>query len=223
MTKTVSIVIPVYDHWDLCHQLLMDIKQHCQGVNEVVVVNDASEDGDVYKGLDFWKKINALPLKVINRQKNVGFLLASNEGIKAAKGDIVILLSTDVRIYSRNFYDEILHSVNPRTLVGARFLDFDTGWNKFGEYIQPYLEGWCLAAGAGVWQMLNYFDTRYIPSDFEDVDLSCTAMHEGIDLIQLPVGTINHIGGQSIGYNPEREAHTIENRKKFADKWNLHL
>lgn len=223
MTKTVSIVIPVHNQYPLLHQLLMDIKQHCQGVNEVLIINDDSDDADVFKGLEFWKKIDVLPIKVKHLQTNLGFLKASNFGIKTAIGDIVILISTDVRVYSRTFYDEVLHSVNPKTLVGARFLDFDTGWNKFGDYVQPYLEGWCLAAERNVWSQLNYFDERYAPCDFEDVDLSCTAMHDGLQLIQLPRGTTDHLGGRSIGYNPEREAHTIENRKKFAEKWRLPL
>lgn len=223
MTKLVSIVIPTFNQYPLLHQLLMDIKQHCQGVSEVLVVNDSSTERDIYKGLEFWKKLNIIPLRVINIEENVGFLKASNKGIKAAKGDIVILISTDVRIYSRNFYDEILHSVNPKTLVGTKLYTEATGWNQFGDYVQPYLEGWCLAANAGVWQLLNYFDERYAPSDFEDVCLSRTAMEEGLDLIQIPEGSTMHMGGKSIGYNSEREAHTIENRKKFADKWGLPL
>lgn len=221
MTKLVSIVIPTYNQYPLLHQLLMDIKQHCQGVSEVLVVNDSSTERDIYKGLEFWKKLNVIPLRVMNIEENGGFLKASNKGIKAAKGDIVILISTDVRIYSRNFYDEILHSVNPKTLVGTKLYTEATGWNQFGDYVQPYLEGWCLAANAGVWQLLNYFDERYAPCIFEDVDISRKAQEEGLELIQIPDGSTFHTGGQSIPYTEARHSLTSSNRIKFAEKWGL--
>jgi|SRR5690348_14730692 len=223
MTKLVSIVIPAYNNYPLLHQLLMDIKQHCQGVNEVLVVNDASTETDIYKGLEFWKKIGVIPLRTIHVEENQGFLLTANQGMKAAKGDIIILLSTDVRIYNKKFMEDVLHSVNDETFVGAKLYTNDTGWNKFGEEIIIYLEGWCLAATRDVWECLGYFDERYVPNDYEDVDISRKAYVNSKVLVEIDPGSIAHLGGRSIGYSPEREALTIENRKKFATKWNLPL
>ena len=68
-------------------------------------------------------------------------------------------------------------------------------------------------------ERLNYFDERYVPHDFEDVDLSTTALSLGMELIPLNNPGLQHIGGQSIGYSPAREAITRTNLKKFGDKW----
>ena len=36
--------------------------------------------------------------------------------------------------------------------------DISTGWNKFGEKIFPYLEGWLLATTSKGWAELGYFE-----------------------------------------------------------------
>jgi len=66
---------------------------------------------------------------------------------------------------------------------------------------------------------LGYFDERYSPCDFEDVDLSTQARRKFYTLVALNSPALRHIGGQSIGYNPKREEQTKINQKKFEEKW----
>ena len=84
---------------------------------------------------------------------------------------------------------------------------------KFFQFKGAYCHNCCYM------EKLNYFDERYVPHDFEDVDLSTTALSLGMELIPLNNPGLQHIGGQSIGYSPAREAITRTNLKKFGDKW----
>lgn len=217
---SVSIVIPAFNHYDLLHQVLFDIYKNCNSVNEVVVVNDASTETDVITGLDWWKHGGMLPVREIRSQTNKGFLLSANVGLMKATGDIKILLSTDVRVKG-----DLVQAVslalkeNPKRLVGGIIYSQDTGWNKFGKKIFPYVEGWLLATIADGWEALGYLDAIYVPNDFEDVDLSTKALSMGYELVTVPEGTAIHMGGGSIGYSPEREALTKINQRKFKDKW----
>lgn len=217
----VSIVIPTYNRYDLLHQLLFDIYQKCSLVHEVLVVDDCSPDPAVMDGLRWWKEQKLIPIRHIKLNKNVMFLRASNEGMKRAEGDMILLISTDVRIHKDvvGFID----GSDPKELLlfGGRLLDWDTGWNTFGKRTFPYLEGWFLAAHADIWKKLNYFDDRFAPSDMEDVDISTAAIENGYSLAPLPPDYLSHIGGQSIGYNPAREAITLANKEKFRRKWIL--
>lgn len=219
----VSIVIPVYDNWDGCHQLLSDINQNCKSVFEVVLVDDESPDPSVVKGLSFWKKMKLLPIRVITNKSNLGFTMTSNIGLQEAAGDIKALISTDVRIHSRYVIDSLrgLLELNRRTLIGGTVYTHDTGWNKFGNVIVPYAEGYFLATTSYGWDELGYFDERYSPGDFEDVDLSLHAVSIGYELSQLPHNTVKHTGGGSFGYTKEREARTYKNRDLFKTKWSL--
>lgn len=222
MEQTVSIVIPVHNHWELTHQVLSDVHRHCVGVDEVLVVNDNADEPEVYKGLEFWKKLNVIPLKVVSLSENRGFLKASNIGIERAYGDVVILLSNDVRIYNSNLMDRA-KILPDRVLLGGVQYNIDTGWNNFGGKIIPYMEGWLLAMTKKSWEELGMFDDRYAPNDFEDVDLSMKAIQQGYTFNMLPNFSAKHTGGQSIRYSEDRLALTNINRAKFAEKWGLEM
>jgi GT2 family glycosyltransferase len=216
----VSIVIPAYNHYDLLHQLLYDLYRNCNSVNEVVVVNDASTDEELFSGLNWWKGTGMLPIREIRAKENKGFLISANLGLKQATGDIKILISTDVRVYGDIVQAiTLILKANPKSLVGGVVYTHDTGWNKFGKKIFPYVEGWMLATTNYGWEELGYLDRRYVPNDFEDVDLSTTALSLGYELIIVEPGSAVHTGGKSIGYSPEREALTRINQKKFEEKW----
>jgi GT2 family glycosyltransferase len=189
-------------------------------LDEVLVVNDASTDDTVYQGLVWWKQQKMLPLKEFRLSENKRFLRASNQGMGMAHGDILVLLSNDV-IVKDDICKQIRDIIDndKRVLIGNRLIAFDSGWNTFNGRTYQYLEGWLLACTKEVWEDLGGFDDQYAPSDFEDVDLSTTAISKGYTLLSIDNPKITHMGGQSIGYNPEREAITKRNREKFREKW----
>lgn len=210
---TFSFVIPAYKRWDLVHQLLFDIYKRCTRPDEVIVMDNCGTDDTFNKGMEWWMETGLLPIEHVINKKDLGFLLNSNKGLKRAKGDVVCLVSTDVRIYQ----DLVSFPVVAGSLYGGRLLDWDTGWN-FG---RDYLEGWCLTTTKEDWQELDYFDEQFAPNDMEDVDLSCKAMKLGMNLLTYPDGYVSHIGSQSIPYGDEREAITKVNKEKFRKKWDL--
>ena len=214
---TTSIVIPVYNRWDLLHVLLYDIYKNCSLVEEILIVNDCSPDPSVRNGLAWWKTTNMLPIEVIETPENLGFLRSANLGLKSAVEDKVILISTDVRVHKDIV--EFMELSQPQYIVGGRLLDFDTGWNRINDTVFPYLEGWILGASKETWKTLGYFDERYAPCDFEDVDFSTQAIFWDYHLSTFPEGYVSHIGAQSISYGDEREAVTKKNKERFGEKW----
>lgn len=220
MADKVSIVILNYNGWQMTHNLLFDLYKHCASIDEVLVVNNGCTEAESFTGLQWWMDKPMLPVRELRIDKNVGFLLAANAGMREATGDIIILISNDVRIRGdivlriryqlKNLY---------KCLIGGKFLSFDTGWNTFDGVTFPYAEGWILATWADNWEELGYFDERYAPNDFEDVDLSTTAQRLGYVIVPLPEDIAQHISGQTLQYNPEREELTKRNREKFREKW----
>jgi len=218
---SISIVIPFYNHYELLHSLLFDLYSKCRfRLSEVLLVNDGSTEKDVYEGISWWKKKKLLPIRGMDMEEDVGFLRASNAGIRKASGDIIVLLSDDVKIHD-DFLPQVVSTLeaNPKTLMGARLLDWDTGWNTFDGKTFPYLEGWLLAATKSAWQELGGFDDRFAPNDYEDIDLSTQAAVLGYSLVPLDTDKVEHLGGRTIGYSVEREAITKTNQRKFKEKW----
>lgn len=213
----VSFVIPFYNHWDLVHQLLWDIHTRSRDVDDVVVVNDASTEAH---GLAWWQDSKLLPIRVVSMTQNEGFLRAANRGMQAALGDAIVLISNDVRVH-QNLAGVVRSTLklSPKILMGGRYLNQSTGWNDFNGRIFKYMEGWLLAATKQTWEDLGYFDERYSPCDYEDVDLSTTALSKGYDLVELPSMWTEHLVAQSMPYGPERQKITEANREKFRQKW----
>jgi GT2 family glycosyltransferase len=218
--KTVSIVIPTYNHYDLLHARLYEIYKNCAPVLEVIVVDDCSTDEEYALGIEWWKTNGMLNVRHLRTKKNGGFIKSSNLGMKAAIGDIIILLSSDVKINTdMSSLVSIMLVSGIRALVGNRLLDYDTGWNNFDGKIFPYLDGWLLATSKTSWAELEYLDEDLCPHDFEDVSLSAKARQLGYRLISMDDPRIIHLGAQTIGYSPEREELTKRNREIFRQKY----
>lgn len=218
MTK-ISIVIPTYNHWNLCHQLLFDLYEFNQDVMEVLVINNGSTEIDYFQGVGWWKETKMLPLRILELEENVGFIRACNAGVRASKGDIIILVSNDVRIRENitNRISDILSK--SMSIVGGKYYLQSTGWNDFGDKVFPYLEGWLLAFTKEAWNEIGGFDEIFVPNDYEDIDFSTKALALGYSLVELEGSKIAHLGSQTISYGYEREAITKQNREKFRKKW----
>ena len=213
----VSVVIPNYSHFRLVNELLVSIHKH-SNPDQIIVVDDCSPDEKTAFGLAWWKE--AYGVDIETPMNNIGFLRNSNMGMGMAKGDVLVLISTDV-IIETDFVKLIKDALseNSRRLVGGIVYNGSTGWNQFGTKVFPYAEGWLLACTKEAWKDLGGFDERFCPSDYEDVDLSTTAIEKGYELHSLNNPGLRHIGGQSIGYNEVREEQTKKNQKKFEQKW----
>lgn len=215
---TVSIVIPTYKTWSLTQDLLNGLSKHEKdNIDEVVVVDDASPEIQTL--------VTDLNLIYRKLPENVGFTLACNAGLieatrEIAERHLIFLISNDVRISGKFIQQtaDILFDAR-RALVGNRHIVFDSGWNTFEGKTFDYLEGWFFAATSDGWRDLNYFDPAYAPYDYEDIDLSTTAKSKGYKLVSLNNPHVKHLGGQTIGFNPTREAVTRRNQEYFKKKW----
>jgi len=217
-----SVVIPVYNNWAGCHTLLYDIYRNLPDDTEVILVDDCSPDKQVSDGMAWWKNNSMFEgrIRTFRNDKNYGFLRTANFGISKASSELVMLISTDVRVEDSKLVEKCvveLASSSP-VLVGAKYYETSTGWNDFGGKIFPYLEGWFLAFRKTTWTKFGLFDELYAPADFEDVDASTKYLAEGGKLVCIDA-ELTHIGAQSYKYSPEREARTTINKIKFEEKW----
>lgn len=232
----ISIICLVWNRSDLTHQFLLSLRSLPPEV-EVIIINNASTDNTQ----QVLSKLYWSGLRVIHNEENKGFGPANNQGAGIARGNVLIFLSNDV-IVRGEFIKRITRELytSPDILGGAQLFSHNTGWNTFTTlarwdlYTQqgkgyadlvkeqetiPYLAGWCLFCTKPTWQKLGGFDERYLICDYEDIDLSYTAIRKGIELreIKLP---LEHISGQSAEkLEGGRLAITLANQVRFKEKW----
>lgn len=197
----VSIVIPNWNGEDKLKRHLPDVLK-VEGVDEVVVVDDASSDNSVAVIEENFPQV-----KCIKKEKNSGFSGAVNTGVYDCSGDIVFLLNSDatpskgcVKPALRHFTDEKVFSVGCNTGGSWAWGYFKDGffWHKQAE-TQPKTAHQTLwvSGGSGffkksIWDKLGGLDELFNPFYEEDVDLGYRATKRGYINIWEPDSLVEH-------------------------------
>jgi len=115
-----SVIIPVYNEVNNINEIIKRV-QATKLATEIIVVDDGSKDGtqEILEKLDGKKKV-----RVILHEKNQGKGAAVVTGIKAAKGEILLIQDADLE-YDPRDYPELLKPIQEGladVVYGSRFL-----------------------------------------------------------------------------------------------------
>ena len=92
---------------------------------EIFVVDNASNDGTVSMLKENFPKVN-----IIANSKNIGFSSACNQAILKAKGDFILLLNPDMKLYPDTLEKAVLwHKSNNEIVVSGIKLENEKGEN----------------------------------------------------------------------------------------------
>lgn len=224
-----SIIVLTYKRRDLINARIAELVRlykHRSDV-EVLICDNGSDNPNLRASLaahmlKYYTQETGWSFRTMRIPENVGFGPGFNRAVAESKGELVILLSDDVRVYGDILkIIEAFIQAAPMAIIGKRVINFNSGWNSFGDHppIQ-YVEGFLLAMARSIWETLGGFDERFAPCDYEDIDLGMKATQRNIPLVEanLPV---EHLIAGTIGYSDERFAQTVKMRGLFAEKWGL--
>jgi len=195
------------------------LTQMCSS-DEVIVVDNASADGSA----DFVAK-NYPQMHLIRNQHNLGFAGGCNIGLRAAQGDVLVLLNQDtivnpnwLRILSDALQD---HKVG---VVGCKvfYPDGETiqhagGWIEWplgeahhygqrerdtGEWdtsrTVEYVTGAAMAFRRDVLEEVGFLDEDFWPGYFEDADFCLRVLKAGYEIWYIPEATLTHVETTSL-------------------------
>lgn len=223
----VSVITPVWNRSDLTDLFLRQNSVLCAGYPDVefIIIDNGSTDGTT-QILENWQIVYKKSLKIISLDENKGFGPANNLGAELATGDILVFISNDVQVKGDYITPlQMLPKKHRAVLYGPEIHQQDTGWNTFKEIgIISYITGWCVAIETVFWGIVCKWDERFVPCDYEDIDLSYQVTQGGgsLEKIKLP---LYHGGRGNSGQNLSggRRKTTIVNQGKFLKKWGLEL
>ena len=224
---TTSIVIPNFNG----EQLLKDNLPHILVAqpNEVIVVDDASSDNSaqVIKGFK--------DIKIIINRKNLGFVSSVNDGVKAAKGVIVVLLNNDVSPNEKFLRPLTKHFENKDVFaVSCAEEGYSWAWAKFENgfithgigkptktaHISFWASGGSAAFSREKWLKLGGMDKLYKPFYWEDIDICYRAQKRGWKVLWEPKSKVLHKHESTIGkYFPRSHMDYISQRNQLLFIW----
>lgn len=241
----VSIVIPVFNKFDLTYNCIRSIVEHGADVPfEIVVVDDCSRDETMLAGFAFGQGI-----RLVRNAVNGGFIRSCNAGAAAARGRCLVFLNNDTEAKPR-WLDELYETLerDPKIGIAGSKLIFPDGtlqecggivwrmgdgWN-WGRNEDPedprfcymrdadYVSGAALMIRANLFAELGGFDEHYLPAYYEDTDLCFRARQRGWRVVVQPASEIVHFEGASAGTSTTgsgMKRFQPINHRKFFERW----
>lgn len=209
----VSIVIPSWNSEKQLKQNLRYVYKAAEAVKaEIVIVDDASSFDDSAGFL----KTQTDRIRFYRNHTNRGFSYTVNRGVHLAKGDIIVLLNTDVRPSQDcfvkclpHFRDDTIFAVtfnSGEAWMGGEWKDglfqhFKVEPNKDnGSSVNPSLwaSGGQAAFAKDKWNALKGMDLLFKPFYWEDTDLGFRAWKRGWRVIWAPECKVVHDHQKSV-------------------------
>jgi len=235
-----SIIIPVCGNEDLTNQCLYSIAKNLLGF-EVIVIDNGSALPFQFSP-DLLRFRTSAKYNIIRNEKNLGFPIAVNQGIKAATGEIIVVLNNDTLVFQNFFsalekhlkiYDmvgPVSNSVSgPQKIVSPNFGSqnpiADFAYNIYQEKlgaIYPWhrLVFFCVAIKREVIDKIGLLDEQFSPGNFEDDDFCLRAIEAGFKLGVAEDIFIYHAGSATHkSLNIAHQQLMATNQAKFQAKW----
>lgn len=233
-----SVIIPNYNGERLLEKNLPAVlaakANPANQILEVIVVDDASFDGSVKLLKEKFPEV-----RLIKHTKNRGFSATVNTGARAARGELLVLLNSDV-IPTKDFLASTQKLFNDLDVFAVSLHEKGYAWGRgfFQDgYIQigpgketktPHISLW-VSGGSGVfrrdkWMELGGMDEKLLsPFYWEDIDLAYRAAKRGWKTLWDPDGQVEHKHESTISKLPRKYVERIRERNQLLFTWkNLH-
>jgi GT2 family glycosyltransferase/glycosyltransferase involved in cell wall biosynthesis len=241
----VSIIIPVYNKFDLTYQCVKSIQENGARVPyEIIIADDCSRDETILASLAFFGGT-----RLVRNTTNSGFVRTCNRGVDVARGEYLVFLNNDTQV-KPGWLDELYETLcrDPKVgIAGSKLLYPDgrlqecggiiwrmgDGWNWGRDqdasdprfcYMRDsdYVSGAALMIKSSLFDEIGRFDEHYVPAYYEDTDLCFKVRSRGYRTVVQPASEVVHFEGASAGTSVTgsgMKRFQAINHRKFFDRW----
>jgi GT2 family glycosyltransferase len=233
----ITLVIVSFNTREILLRCLDSIIKHTQKISyEVIIVDNASEDGTIKTVVEIFPEV-----EVIANEDNRGFSAANNQGIVSSKGRRVALLNPDT-LLTENSFKKIIDfmEVHPEfSIVGTGIVDEnnqpcpirlweDTPQDAVLKIMGIYdpaselkkmgpmrakeakvISGCCFVVSRDLIESIGLMDENYFLYNEED-DLCRRARKSGKKICFYPETSVQHLHGQSTHQDRHRKKVMME-------------
>lgn len=237
-----SIIILCHNDRQYLRGCVASIRRNTRLSYELIFVDNGSKDG-VYEELKYIRRTSTRQVRIIRNSENRFFAGGNNQGIRAARGEFIVLLNADTVVTPGWLTgmigcvrrDPRIGLVGPYTnqAAGLQVLwpqgyrriedlpDWSRSWSRARRgrtRLVPWLVGFCFLIPRAVVDEIGVLDERFGPGGFEDYDYCLRVRLAGYEMAIAEDVYIHHFGGR--GYvNMRYEELRSNNRRIYWDKW----
>ena len=119
MSLHLSVIIPVFNRWDLTRACLESLRRHTLGdYLEVIVVDNHSEDATANELAPLGRSLFGADFHALRQESNLGFAAACNLGAKTARAPYLFFLNNDT-LLTPNWSAPLLAALRESSRLGA--------------------------------------------------------------------------------------------------------
>lgn len=229
----ISVIVTNWNGLSLLKKNLEQVIKMSPEADEIIVTDDASSDKSVEYVKSLQKKYPKL--KLIANKNNLGFGKNSNNAVAKSKGDLVVLLNSDIFPHP-NYIKNALHHFSDPNLFGVGFSEFghenwstifwkngylqhDRGLDISKTHITGWLSGGDSILRKDIFQKLGGFDSVYEPFYCEDLDLGIRAWKSGYTLLWEPKCVVEHNHESTISKFSKNLLNYVKERNRLISTW----
>jgi GT2 family glycosyltransferase len=240
-----SIVIVTSDNFVFLKLCITSLLANTGDVEyELIVVDNGSRD----QTAQYLDELAAnAHITVIRNPVNEGFAPATNRGLAAATGTVLVLLNDDTVVPPGWLSGLCSHAdvpsvglVGPVTNKAGNECEIQTSYRTYGELLRvsrelhaghagelrdvPMLTMFCVAMRRDVFERLGPLDEQFVIGMFEDDDYAMRARQAHLRIACAEDVFVHHFGGTSLGKlasSGELKALFEANRRRFEQKWGV--
>lgn len=234
---TCSVVIPCHNRADLTRACLSSLQQQTAAPElEILLVDNGSRDGTA--------ALSGPGVRVLSLVENRGFAAGVNHGLRAARGDTVLVLNNDTQL-AKNAVHELHAALGQDPTIAAagavsnevkghaqievgRRGETAEGRRQIADELRPLprrqdvttLSGLCLLLRRSALAAVGEFDERFGHGNFEDDDLCLRLRLQGHRLVLARRAFVHHEGHATFSaLGLDVFAEIRRRRRQFDAKW----
>lgn len=233
-----SVIVILYNQAGLTLRTLQALADQRGASFETILIDNAStDDTDALLA-----RVDGA--QIVRNPRNMGFLLAANQGAARARGRHLVLLNNDAIVHAGALAATCEHlDADPSIgALGGRVVLMSGGVQEVGNQIfqdgstagigrdedpfapaalirrdTDYCSGVYLAIRQPLWAMLGGFDPAFAPAYYEDTDLCVRVWQAGFRVVYCPDIVLTHLewGSAALHQAPQQMR---DNRVRFVAK-----
>lgn len=178
--KKVSIVIPTYNHLQDCLIPACEsiIKYSDLSDVEIIICANGCKDGTK----EYVESLGE-PFKLVWFDEGLGYTKATNEGVKVAKGEIIILMNNDVVLLEQpknQWLDFLVKPLKDNIGITCNLKIWDESVERM------FAVGFLMATTRKIWDKVGGLDEIWSPGGGEDIEFCIKVEQLGYRIIQVP-------------------------------------